>query len=682
MAGMATSARHTGRWTLEDRFASAWHYLPVEVPPGAAGLRVDFGFDRADGTVLDLGCLSPGGFRGWSGGARDSFVITRGAATPGYLPGELEAGTWQVMIGVHRVPPGGAGFRLTAEVTADPTALALAPAPPAPPVPRERPPRRDLPASAGRRWLAGDLHSHTVHSDGVQTVPELAALAVERGLDFIAVTDHNTISHHAELPAAARRYGITLLPGQEVTTDGGHAGALGDVGWIDFRQEPDEWLDATEAAGGLLSVNHPFGGPVSWIRPMRRRPPLLEVWHWSWLDPHWTIPLGWWLAWDPVAIPVGGSDWHRPGSDAPPGQPTTWVESAGPEPEDVLAGLRAGRVAISAQRDGPVLLHHDGDLVAVDADGTILAGPGGPRARVRGQTARLAWAPGPHRLLDATGATLALSPLRCSAAMAGGDALPGRLVEHRGGRIGRVQRARGAGDGDADQQVALIAPGGGQPGGLVPDQQHDGAGQVGVEHVPAAVLVGAGHEQRAAPAALGVHPGGHLTGRGHADHGQTEQRARTGPNGLRIVDVSCVPGHDDAVRAKCVRGPDDAADVAWAGRPVKHQAKEIRADGDAVQVVGGHPHHRHQLGRVVVLFAQLGEQLAVHRDLHVAKPAQHGPGPARRRAPGVVDQGAERPARLGRQRDRAHPLDQELPGPLTLAAIGQQGLPLLEPGVA
>src|SRR5207302_84344 len=82
------------------------------------------------------------------------------------------------------------------------------------------------------------------------TVPELAALAARRGLDFLAVTDHNTVSHHAELAAAARRYGIILLPGQEVTTDGGHAGALGDVGWIDFREEPDAWLDATEAAGG------------------------------------------------------------------------------------------------------------------------------------------------------------------------------------------------------------------------------------------------------------------------------------------------------------------------------------------------------------------------------------------------------------------------------------------------
>ncbi|MGH3186376.1 MAG: CehA/McbA family metallohydrolase [Streptosporangiaceae bacterium] len=359
--------------------------------------------------MLDLGCLGPLGFRGWSGSAREWFAITAGEATPGYLPGELEAGTWQVMIGLYKVPPEGAGYRLTAQ--AMPFAADLVPAaPPPPPGPADRPPRRDLPAGDGRRWLAGDLHAHTVHSDGGLTVTELAALAAGRGLDFLAVTDHNTVSHHAELGAASRRYGITLLPGQEVTTDTGHAGALGDVGWIDFRREPDDWLAATEARGGLLSVNHPFAGPISWARPMRRRPPLLEVWHPSWLDLRWTIPLSWWLAWDPAAIPVGGSDWHKPGSDAPPGRPTTWVECAGEEPADVIEGLRAGRVAISADRDGPVLLRHDGDLVAVGADSTTLAGPDGPCARVRGELARLAGTEGPYRLLDGGGATLALTP--------------------------------------------------------------------------------------------------------------------------------------------------------------------------------------------------------------------------------------------------------------------------------
>jgi hypothetical protein len=405
MEAMTDSVRHTGRWTPQDRYGTPWHYLPVEVGPGARALRVEFEYDRSYGAVLDLGCLGPGGFRGWSGGARRSFVIGAEAATPGYLPGELEPGLWQVMIGTHRIPPGGVDYRLTAETGRfEPQEPAEPPAPPE----QTRRPRRELPASDGRRWLAGDLHAHTVHSDGALTVPELAALAVRRGLDFLAVTDHNTISHHAELAACGSRYGITLLPGQEVTTSSGHAGALGDVGWIDFRREPDEWLDATERGGGLLSVNHPIAGPVSWTHPMRRRPPLVEVWHWSWLDLRWTTPIAWWLAWDPAAIAVGGSDWHREGSDAPLGKPTTWVECAGSSPAAVLDGLREGRVAISAGPGGPVLLRHDGDLVAIGGEGLTLAGPDGPRARVDGDLARFPDAPGYHRLLDDEDGTLAL----------------------------------------------------------------------------------------------------------------------------------------------------------------------------------------------------------------------------------------------------------------------------------
>jgi hypothetical protein len=143
---------------------------------------------------------------------------------------------------------------------------------------------------------------------------------------------------------------------------------------------------------------------------MRRRPPLLEVWHWSWLDPRWNLPLSWWLAWDQAAIPVGGSDWHRPGADAPPGRPTTWAECAGDGPAAVLEALRRGHVAISAERDGPLLYRHHHEFLAIGADGLTLAGPQGPCARIRGDRAGLPAHPGPHRLLDPTGATLALCP--------------------------------------------------------------------------------------------------------------------------------------------------------------------------------------------------------------------------------------------------------------------------------
>jgi PHP domain len=450
---MGSVIRHAGTWTIEDMMASPWHYLPVEVPAGAAALLVTLSYPRDGGAVLDLGCFGPAGFGpagfgpagfgGWSGGARSSFVVSPLGATPGYLAGEVTAGRWQVAIGLYKVPAEGVRYSVTAEAVggaagwerrvaealaadgviaaggagglgaaggAMASAGGVGAVTPGPPVP-ERPGRRELPAAPGRSWLAGDLHAHTVHSDGAMTVPELAALAVSRGLDFVAVTDHNTVSHHRELPAASAAYGVTLVPGQEVTTSRGHAGVLGDTGWVDFREPADAWLAAAERGGGLMSVNHPFAGDVSWLHAMRRRPPLLEVWHWSWLDPTWTTPLSWWQLWDAAAIPVGGSDWHRPGSDSPLGTPTTWVscdDDAGVD--GVLDGLRAGRVAITGSRDGPILLRHDGGFVAVGADGLVLADPDGPYRRVSGDVVHLPDRAGYHRLLTPLGATVALTP--------------------------------------------------------------------------------------------------------------------------------------------------------------------------------------------------------------------------------------------------------------------------------
>jgi hypothetical protein len=413
---MGSLITHTGTFSLDERIASPWHYLPVEVPAGTAALRVTLSYPRSSGAVLDLGCFAPSGFCGWSGGARDSFVVSELGATPGYLAGPVTAGLWRVVIGLHVVPVEGVPFTVTAEPLSSGSAalggqlaswLAVADSPP---VPDSRPARRSLPAAPGLTWLAGDLHAHTFHSDGVMSVPELAMFAVERGLDFVAVTDHNTVSHHACLGAVSARYGVTLLPGQEVTTAFGHAGVLGDTGWIDFREPAASWLTLAESRGGLMSVNHPFAGPVSWVHPMPKRPPLLEVWHWSWLDLSWTTPLSWWQAWDPAAIPVGGSDWHRPGDDAPLGTPTTWVSCADSSVSGVLAGLRAGWVAISASRDGAVLLRDGDSLVAVGADGLVLAGPDGPCKRIFGDLVRLPGTPGYHRLLTPAGATVALTP--------------------------------------------------------------------------------------------------------------------------------------------------------------------------------------------------------------------------------------------------------------------------------
>jgi hypothetical protein len=388
---------YRGRLTPEDRSRSIYQYVPVEVPRFARAVSVRLEYDRRAAT-LDLGVFDPEGFRGYSGGARDSFVIGREDATPGYLPGELPAGEWRVLLGLHEVPGTGVNYALEVHFgSATPLPL-----PPLPKLP-ERPPVRELPAEAGRRWLAGDLHCHSVHSDGAHTLDELAAMARGRGLDFLAVTDHNTTSHHPHLAAAGARAGVLLVAGQEVTAAGGHANCFGEVGWIDFRNPPDDWLRAAEARGGLFSINHPLTGDPPWTRPMKGNSPLLEVWHSTW-DRRSQEPLELWKRWD--GIGVAGSDFHAAGSGVLPGAPTTWLEA---EDEDVLEALAAGRVAMSAAPDGPVVIRHEGAVLALDAAGTRLVEPSGEVRPVSDDRLRVDPAAGsPYSLWDAEGRILAL----------------------------------------------------------------------------------------------------------------------------------------------------------------------------------------------------------------------------------------------------------------------------------
>src|SRR5262249_20597232 len=138
-------------------------------------------------------------------------------------------------------------------------------------------------------------------------------------------------------------------------------------------------------------------------------PQLAEVWHSGWWDRTWGAPLAWLLAWGTTIVPVGGSDFHRLTDGARPGQPTTWVASAEPSVEAILAGLRAGRGALTESPAGPALVPLEGELVAMDADGTLLVDFSGRRRPVRGDRARFpAAGTGPSWLEDDRAGILAI----------------------------------------------------------------------------------------------------------------------------------------------------------------------------------------------------------------------------------------------------------------------------------
>jgi hypothetical protein len=339
-----------------------WVYLPVEVPPGVGELAVRYRHDRpptppgVPGNVLDLGVFdergtapggSPGasGFRGWSGGARDGFAISGSGATPGYLPGPVNPGTWQVVLGPYTVAPQGLAWEVEVSLAAAPPGPAFVPDP-AP----------DRAAGRGRAWYRGDLHTHTVHSDGHRTPAELAAEARAAGLDFVASTEHNT-------PSASLGWGahagpdLLVLDGQEVTTRDGHWLALGLApgALVDWRYRAADGvlggvLGGLRARGGLAVAAHPFCPfPGCAWRFGYQGVDAVEVWNGPW-TPDDEAALAVWdglLASGGRLLPaVAGSDAHGPADRV--GHPHTVVLADGLDRRSLLAGLAAGRCWLAA----------------------------------------------------------------------------------------------------------------------------------------------------------------------------------------------------------------------------------------------------------------------------------------------------------------------------------------------
>ena len=68
--------------------------------------------------------------------------------------------------------------------------------------------------------MAGiDLHAHSDRSDGTFTPAEVVRLAAERGLDVVALTDHDTTDGLEEALAAGRETGVEVVPGVELSAE-------------------------------------------------------------------------------------------------------------------------------------------------------------------------------------------------------------------------------------------------------------------------------------------------------------------------------------------------------------------------------------------------------------------------------------------------------------------------------
>ncbi|MGH9604088.1 MAG: CehA/McbA family metallohydrolase [Terracidiphilus sp.] len=341
--------------------------VPFHVPAGVHRVTLTFTYTEKDQhTALDLGLLDPVSLRCWSGGNKSVLTVALTDATPSCLPGAIPAGTWNVLIGVPNIRPQ-VTSRFTAQVFFTRTGLVAD----YPEVLRE-------PLRAGPGWFRGDLHMHTAHSDGQcpsqtgKMVPcplyFTVDAAARRGLDFIAITDHNAQSQYDAMRELEPYFDkVLLIPGREITTFYGHLNFLGTTQFLDFRlgtpavPTVNDLLRSARKLGALISINHPLAptGEICMGCGWNPNPPadmsLLDAVEAANGGSEATMYSGatFWehqldLGYRLTAI--GGSDNHRPmrpldrmGSI---GSPTTVVYAANLSTPAILAGIRSGRVFI------------------------------------------------------------------------------------------------------------------------------------------------------------------------------------------------------------------------------------------------------------------------------------------------------------------------------------------------
>ncbi|MEH7479938.1 CehA/McbA family metallohydrolase [Neobacillus drentensis] len=306
--------------------------VPFTVPAGTEQIKVKMEVIQvgAASSIIDLGVKDSKRIRGWSGGARTEFFIHQAKATPGYLHGELEAGEWAVILGAYKVATKGCTVNLTIEYS-----------------PEEL------------RWLRGDLHTHSVHSDGTFTLREKANIAESEGLDFLGLTDHNASSQNEAYP---RDVNTLFIPGMELTTNKGHLNLFGVHDPIrDFRvnnmEELHSRLKEARENGAYISLNHPYCRNTGWRWDWDFDYDWVEVWNGPWREENQDA-VDWWqeqLVLGKILVAVGGSDAHRPHPHVVHGMPTTWVYSKSLKSSDILKSIEKGRVVLSYLPQGPFI---------------------------------------------------------------------------------------------------------------------------------------------------------------------------------------------------------------------------------------------------------------------------------------------------------------------------------------
>jgi len=100
-----------------------------------------------------------------------------------------------------------------------------------------------------------DLHVHTCYSyDAVTTLEEVVTYSKKRGLDGVAITDHDVLLGALRL---AQKNKLIVIPGIEITTMHGHVLALNITKPVLPKLGLPETIQRIHEGGGIALASHP-----------------------------------------------------------------------------------------------------------------------------------------------------------------------------------------------------------------------------------------------------------------------------------------------------------------------------------------------------------------------------------------------------------------------------------------
>lgn len=117
--------------------------------------------------------------------------------------------------------------------------------------------------------MAADLHCHTKLSDGSVGIEDLIVIAQKSGINTIAITDHDCLAGTVRGQVIGKRYGITVIPGVEISAFDNEAGKRVHI--ISYLAEKPDRLEgickrtsvARKRAGQIMMLKVAARFPVS-----------------------------------------------------------------------------------------------------------------------------------------------------------------------------------------------------------------------------------------------------------------------------------------------------------------------------------------------------------------------------------------------------------------------------------